>query len=42
VRFTVRQERLDQATRRMRRILAQWDERLATIKRIAETGSDLQ
>lgn len=42
VRFTVRQERLDQATRRMGRILAQWDERLATIKRIAETGSDLQ
>jgi DNA-binding transcriptional ArsR family regulator len=42
VRFTVRQERLDHATRRMGRILAQWDERLATIKRIAETGSDLQ
>jgi ArsR family transcriptional regulator, cadmium/lead-responsive transcriptional repressor len=42
VRFTVRQERLDQATRRMGRILAQWDERLATIKRIAETGSDVQ
>jgi DNA-binding transcriptional ArsR family regulator len=42
VRFTLRQERLDQATRRMGRILARWDERLATIKRIAETGSDLQ
>jgi DNA-binding transcriptional ArsR family regulator len=42
VRFTVRQERLDEAARRMGRILARWDERLATIKRIAETGSDLQ
>jgi ArsR family transcriptional regulator, cadmium/lead-responsive transcriptional repressor len=38
VRFTVREDRLDQATRRMARILARWDERLATIKRIAETG----
>jgi DNA-binding transcriptional ArsR family regulator len=41
VRFTVHQERLDQATRRMGRILAQWDQQLATLKRIAETGSDL-
>lgn len=37
VRFAVREERLDQATRRMARILARWDDRLATIKRIAET-----
>jgi ArsR family transcriptional regulator, cadmium/lead-responsive transcriptional repressor len=40
VRFTVREDRLDQATRRMARILGRWDERLATIKRIAETGPD--
>src|SRR3954453_8683885 len=42
VRLTVRQERLDQATRHMAQILANWDKRLATIKRIAETerGSD--
>jgi ArsR family transcriptional regulator, cadmium/lead-responsive transcriptional repressor len=37
VRFTVRQDRLDQATRHMAQILAKWDKRLATIKRIAET-----
>jgi DNA-binding transcriptional ArsR family regulator len=36
VRFTVREERLDQATRRMAQILARWDERVATIKRLAE------
>jgi DNA-binding transcriptional ArsR family regulator len=42
VRFTVRQERLDQATRHMAQILAKWDERLATIKRIAETARDPQ
>jgi DNA-binding transcriptional ArsR family regulator len=40
VRFTVREDRLDQATRRMAQILARWDERLATIKRIAESGPD--
>jgi ArsR family transcriptional regulator, cadmium/lead-responsive transcriptional repressor len=40
VRFTVRQDRLDQATRRMAQILARWDARLATIKRIAETERD--
>jgi len=40
VRFTVRQDRLDQATRHMAHILAKWDERLATIKRIAETERD--
>jgi DNA-binding transcriptional ArsR family regulator len=37
VRFTVREDRLDQATRRMAQVLARWDARLATIKRIAET-----
>jgi DNA-binding transcriptional ArsR family regulator len=40
VRFTVRQDRLDQAARHMAQILAKWDERLATIKRIAETEHD--
>jgi DNA-binding transcriptional ArsR family regulator len=42
VRFTVRQDRLDQATRHMAHILAKWDERLATIKHIAETDHDPQ
>ena len=37
VRFSVRQDRLDRATRHMAQILASWDERLAAIKRIAET-----
>jgi DNA-binding transcriptional ArsR family regulator len=40
VRFTVRRDRLDQATRHMTQILAKWDERLATIKHIAETERD--
>jgi DNA-binding transcriptional ArsR family regulator len=40
VRFTVREDRLDQATRRMAQVVASWDERLATIKRIAETERD--
>ena len=40
VRFTVREDRLDQATRRMAQILARWDERLATIKRIAESDPE--
>ena len=40
VRFTVREDRLDQATRRMAQILARWDERLATIKRIAESDRE--
>jgi DNA-binding transcriptional ArsR family regulator len=42
VRFTVRQDRLDQATRHMTQILARWDERLASVKRIAETERDPQ
>ena len=36
VRFTVRQDRLDLAARRLAQILANWDQRLADIKRIAE------
>src|SRR5215218_2273385 len=39
VRFTVCQDRLDEATRQMEQLLAKWDDRLATIKRIAETDS---
>jgi predicted ArsR family transcriptional regulator len=42
VRFTVRPDRLDQATRRMAQLVAEWDERLAMIKRIAETERDPQ
>ncbi len=42
VRFTVRPDRLDQATQRMAQILAEWDERLAMIKRIAETEREPQ
>jgi DNA-binding transcriptional ArsR family regulator len=38
VRFTVRRDRLDQATKRMAQVVARWDRRLATIKRLAETG----
>lgn len=37
VRYTVRQDRLRQANRRMAQIVTEWDERLDTIKRIAET-----
>ena len=37
LRFTVREDRLDEATRRMAQIAARWDERLATIKRLAES-----
>jgi len=42
VRFTVREDRLDQATRRMAQIVARWDDRLAAIKRIAETEPSSQ
>lgn len=37
VRYAVRPERLDAATRWLARVTAQWDERLAAIRRIAET-----
>ena len=40
VRFTIREDRLDQATRRMTQILIRWDERLASIKHLAETEPD--
>ena len=40
VRFAVRQDRLDQATRYMAQVLATWDQRLADIKRIAEAEHD--
>ena len=36
VRFTVRPERLDTATRSLAQVAADWDARLAAIKRIAE------
>ena len=36
VRFSVRRDRLDRAARRMARVLAGWEERLAAIKRLAE------
>ena len=38
VRYVVRPERLDAATRWMARVAEQWDERLAAIKRIAESA----
>lgn len=38
VRYAVRPERLDAATRWMARVAAQWDERLVAIKRIAEAA----
>jgi DNA-binding transcriptional ArsR family regulator len=42
VRFTVRRDRLDQATGHMARILENWDRRLATIKHLAEAEHDAQ
>jgi ArsR family transcriptional regulator, cadmium/lead-responsive transcriptional repressor len=37
VRYTVRPQRLDDATEAMARVAAQWDRRLARIKRLAES-----
>jgi DNA-binding transcriptional ArsR family regulator len=37
VRYVIRPERLDAATRWMARVAAQWDERLGAIKRLAES-----
>jgi ArsR family transcriptional regulator, cadmium/lead-responsive transcriptional repressor len=37
VRYAVRPERLDAATRGLMRVAADWDTRLATIKRLAES-----
>jgi DNA-binding transcriptional ArsR family regulator len=42
VRFTVRRDRLDQATRHMAQVLDKWDRRLATIKELAEAEHDAQ
>lgn len=39
VRYAVRPERLDAATRWLAQVAAQWDERLATIKRLAEAAA---
>ena len=38
VRFTVRDDRLDQARRQMAQIASRWDKRLAAIKQIAEAA----
>jgi DNA-binding transcriptional ArsR family regulator len=38
VRYAVQPERLELARRRMAEIAAEWDQRLAAIKRIAEAG----
>jgi DNA-binding transcriptional ArsR family regulator len=38
VRYTVRPERLDATARGLARLAADWDERLAAIKRLAEEG----
>ena len=40
VRYTVRPERLDEARRRMAEVAAEWETRLASIKRLAEAGAD--
>jgi DNA-binding transcriptional ArsR family regulator len=39
VRYAVRPERLDAATRWLARVAAQWDERLVAIKRLAESAA---
>jgi ArsR family transcriptional regulator, cadmium/lead-responsive transcriptional repressor len=36
--YTVRPERLDEVSRAMARVAADWDQRLATIKRLAESA----
>jgi DNA-binding transcriptional ArsR family regulator len=36
--YTVRPERLDEVSRAMARVVADWDQRLATIKRLAESA----
>ena len=40
VRYAVRPERLDAATQALARVAAEWDGRLATIKRLAESAHD--
>jgi ArsR family transcriptional regulator, cadmium/lead-responsive transcriptional repressor len=39
VRYAVRPDQLDAATRSLARVAAEWDERLAAIKRIAEASA---
>jgi DNA-binding transcriptional ArsR family regulator len=39
VRYAVRPQRLDAATRSMARVAADWDARLSTIKRLAEAAA---
>ena len=39
VRYAVRPERLDAATEGLARVAAEWDERLGTIKRLAESSA---
>ena len=39
VRYAVRPEQLDAATRGLAQVAAQWDERLAAIKRLAEAAA---
>jgi DNA-binding transcriptional ArsR family regulator len=38
--YAVRPERLDDATRAMARVAEEWDDRLAAIKRLAESAKD--
>ena len=40
MRYAVRPERLDDATQWLARVAAQWDARLAAIKRLAESAND--
>jgi DNA-binding transcriptional ArsR family regulator len=40
VRYTVRPERLDAATRRLAHVAARWDRRLAAIRRLAEAAHE--
>lgn len=40
VRFAMRLDRLDEASRRMARLARRWDARLAAIKRLAEADPD--
>lgn len=39
LRYAVRPERLDEARRSLARVAEQWDERLSTIKRLAEAAA---
>jgi DNA-binding transcriptional ArsR family regulator len=39
VRYAIRPQRLDAATRSLAQVAAEWDARLATIKRIAESAA---